>query len=526
MEFKGDPESARATAHRQEMRAASGLDQDLAPGERRLAGVTFCNSYVKLPANFYVRTDPTPVAKPRLITVNVGLARELGVNIEEIEVDSLAAIFSGNTILAGSEPIAMAYAGHQFGSFVPQLGDGRAILIGEVVDRHGQRRDLQLKGAGRTAFSRNGDGRAALGPVLREYLISEAMHALGIPATRALAAVTTGERVYREAPLPGAILTRVAASHVRVGTFQFFAARSEVDSLSRLAAYVIERHYPEAREAERPSLALLAGFAERQAQLIARWMHIGFVHGVMNTDNMTLSGETIDFGPCAFLDAYDPLAVFSAIDQFGRYAYANQPSIAQWNLARFAEAILPILDPNRTLAIELATEVVVDFPNRVQEHWLAGMRAKLGLMSTEQGDLELVEDLLAAMHRNEADFTLTFRTMCKAAGDRAADAAVRALFADPSAYDHWAATWRRRLDRERVEPARRVQAMRAVNPAVIPRNHRVEQALDAAIERGDLSSFGDLLAILARPYDEQPATADYTRPPRPEERVLQTFCGT
>ena len=458
----------------------------------------FSNSYARLPERFFARLAPTPVPKPRLIKFNESLASELGVNAQGLEPDELAAVFAGNVTPPGAEPIAMVYAGHQFGSFVPQLGDGRAILLGEVLDRNGERRDVQLKGAGRTPFSRRGDGRAALGPVLREYLVSEAMHALGIPTTRALAAVSTGEPVFRDRQLPGAVLTRVASSHIRVGTFQYFAARGDREAVERLSGYVIDRHFPDARDFERPRLALLQAVVERQALLIARWMHVGFIHGVMNTDNTALSGETIDFGPCAFMDLYDPATTFSAIDEFGRYAYANQPTIAQWNLARFAETLLPLLDPNPERAVELASEAISAFTSRYQEHWLGGMREKLGL-GNEDGDLDLVSDLLQAMHENAADFTLTFRRLCAAAADETADAEVRGLFANPDAYDSWAARWRSRLVVDRREPNARAEAMRAVNPAFIPRNHRVEQALDAAIE------FWRLLAI-RRPADGSLAT--------------------
>ena len=486
----------------------------------------FSNSYARLPEHFFARLSPTPVAKAHLIKFNESLAAGLGVDTRGLESDELAAVFGGNVIPPGAEPIAMAYAGHQFGNFVPQLGDGRAILLGEVVDRNGERRDIQLKGAGRTPFSRGGDGRAALGSVLREYLVSEAMHALGIPTTRALAAVSTGETVFRDRQLPGAVLTRVASSHIRIGTFQYFAARGDREAVERLSGYVIDRHFPEARNSERPFLALLQIVVERQALLVARWMHVGFIHGVMNTDNTALSGETIDFGPCAFIDSYDPATTFSAIDELGRYAYGNQSTIAQWNLARFAETLLPLLDPEPERAVELANEAISGFTSRFQEHWLAGMRDKLGLSSNEEGDLELAHALLRAMHENAADFTLTFRRLCDAAADEKADADARALFANPAAYDSWVARWRSRLAAERLKPDARAQAMRRVNPAFVPRNHRVEQALDAAIEYGDFSPFADLLAALSRPYEDQADYADYANPPRADERVLRTFCGT
>jgi serine/tyrosine/threonine adenylyltransferase len=484
--------------------------------------VVFSNSYARLPENFFAGLSPIPVAKPGLIKFNESLAAELGIDTRGLEPEELAAVFAGNVIPPGAEPIAMAYAGHQFGNFVPQLGDGRAILLGEVVDRTGERRDIQLKGAGRTPFSRGGDGRAALGPVLREYLVSEAMHALGIPTTRALAAVSTGETVFRDRQLPGAVLTRVASSHIRIGTFQYFAARGDMEAVERLAGYAIDRHFPEARDSERPSLALLQTVVERQALLVARWMHVGFIHGVMNTDNTALSGETIDFGPCAFIDSYDLATTFSAIDEFGRYAYGNQPTIAQWNLARFAETLLPLLDPNPKRAVELANEAISEFTTRFQEHWLAGMRDKLGLSSNEEGDLEVAHALLRAMHENAADFTLTFRRLCDAAADEKADANVRALFVNPAAYNSWASRWRSRLAAERLDPDARAEAMRTF----IPRNHRVEQALGAAIEYGDFSPFAELLTVLSRPYEDQADFADYSNPPHADERVFRTFCGT
>ena len=487
---------------------------------------TFSNSYARMPAHFFVRQAPAKVANPQLVKFNQPLAEELGLDIDAIEAVGPAALFAGNIVPAGAEPIAMAYAGHQFGHFVPQLGDGRAILLGEVVDRTGRRRDIQLKGAGQTPFSRNGDGRAALGPVLREYLVSEAMHALGIPTTRALAVVTTGETVYREDRLPGAVLTRVAASHVRVGTFQYFAARGDHNAVKRLADYVIDRHYPSIKEAQNPYLALLEAVVDRQAYLIGRWMQVGFIHGVMNTDNMAVSGETIDFGPCAFMDAYDPATVFSAIDQFGRYASANQPHIAQWNLARFAETLLPILDASQERATERASNVVSSFLSLFDGYWLAGMRSKLGLQTSEEGDRDLVRKLLDAMHRNAADFTLTFRLLCEAAIDEDADADLRALFKDPSAYDDWAATWRLRLTRDPQEPHARGQSMRQVSPAFIPRNHRVEHALNAAVEYSDFRTFEEFLTVISQPYEDQQALKSYGDIPQPSERVFRTFCGT
>src|SRR6201996_3317257 len=392
------------------------------PSRPRLAipGWAFSNSYAALPPRFFARLDPAAVADPRLIKFNGALATELGLAWHEDL--PLAAIFAGNIVPAGATPIALAYAGHQFGQFVPQLGDGRAILLGEVIGRDGARRDIQLKGSGRTPFSRSGDGRAALGPVLREYLVSESMHALGIPTTRALAAVTTGEPVFRGARLPGAIVTRVAASHVRVGTFEYFAARGDTDGVRGLADYVIDRHYPELKSADRPYVELLAAVTRRQAALIAEWMRVGFIHGVMNTDNTAISGETIDFGPCAFMDAYDPATVFSSIDSYGRYAYGNQPAMAQWNMARFAETILTLIDADTQRAVDVATAVVNSFREHFEACWIAGLRRKIGLVTAEEGDSALVNTLLDLMQRAGADYTLTFRRLCEAA-DGGSDAA-------------------------------------------------------------------------------------------------------
>jgi uncharacterized protein YdiU (UPF0061 family) len=501
-------------------------DRDLAVQRAGDPIVSFSNSYARLPGRLFARVDPTPVRAPRLIHFNSPLADELGLETASLSADELAAIFAGNVILPGAESIALAYAGHQFAYFVPQLGDGRAILIGEVLDRDGARRDIQLKGSGQTPFSRRGDGRAALGPVLREYLVSETMHALGVPTTRALAAVSTGEPVYRERPLPGAILTRVAASHLRVGTFEYFAARGDAEAIRLLADYTIDRHYPAARDDERPYLAMLRAVVDAQARLVARWMQLGFIHGVMNTDNTALSGETIDFGPCAFMDVYEPAASFSAIDRFGRYAYANQPGIAEWNLARLAETLLSLIDANLERAVEIANETVSTFSMSFDDYWLAGMRRKLGLLSAEAGDRELILGLLDKMHANGADFTLTFRRLCNAAEDEEAHLSVRALFAIPEAYDAWADGWRKRLTRERVDGQKRASIMRSVNPAFIPRNHRVEQALEAAIERDDFAPFAQLLKVLKRPYEDQEGFQAYADPPKDQERVFQTFCGT
>src|SRR5215813_3506983 len=397
----------------------------------------FEHTYAALPANFFARVAPTPVTAPRLIKLNRELAVQLGLDPELLDGPEGADILSGKRLPDGAEPIAMAYAGHQFGHFVPQLGDGRAILLGEVIDRDGVRRDIQLKGSGPTPFSRRGDGRAALGPVLREYIVSEAMYTLGIPTTRSLAAVITGENVIRETMLPGAVLTRVASSHIRVGTFQYFAARQDTDAVRRLADHVIARHYPHLADTERPYHALLEAVVARQADLIARWLLIGFIHGVMNTDNTSISGETIDYGPCAFMDHYDPAQVFSSIDEGGRYAYANQPRIALWNLTRLAECLLPLMSDDQEKAIAEAQEILGAFPEKFSAAYQAGLRSKIGLFTTRDGDEALVQDLLDAMAAGKADFTLTFRRLGDAAAGEASE--VRALFTEPTALDEWIA---------------------------------------------------------------------------------------
>jgi uncharacterized protein YdiU (UPF0061 family) len=404
------------------------------------------------------------------------------------------------------------------------LGDGRAILLGEVRGRDGVLRDIHLKGAGRTPFSRGGDGRAALGPVLREYVVSEAMTALGIPSTRSLAAVATGETVLREEPLPGAILTRIAASHVRVGTFQFFAAREDFDAVRTLADYVITRHYPDIKPAANPYLALLEAVMRRQARLVAKWLQVGFIHGVMNTDNYAVSGETIDYGPCAFMDVYDANKVFSSIDSRGRYAYSNQPSIAQWNLVRFAETLLPLIDAKEERAVELATESINAFAARIDLEWLEGMRAKLGLTGEDSRDRDIAQSLLRIMQRTEADFTLTFRELC-AFADSSGPRALGALGEDEE-FKSWLSGWESRCALEPRSGAERAAAMRAVNPRYIPRNHRIEELIEAAAEHGNFAPFNTLLTVLAKPFDEQPEFEAYAAPPRPEQRVVHTFCGT
>jgi uncharacterized protein YdiU (UPF0061 family) len=485
----------------------------------------FQNSYAALPDGFFARVAPTPVAAPRLIKLNRPLAVRLGLDPDLLESPEGAEILSGKRLPDGAEPIAMAYAGHQFGHFVPQLGDGRAVLLGEVIDADGIRRDIQLKGSGPTPFSRRGDGRAALGPVLREYIVSEAMAALGIPTTRSLAATITGENVMRETALPGAVLTRVASSHIRVGTFQYFAARGDTDGIKRLADHAIARHYPQAALAERPYHALLEGVITRQAELVARWLLVGFIHGVMNTDNTSISGETIDYGPCAFLDHYDPAAVFSSIDEQGRYAYANQPRIALWNLTRLAECLLPLFADDKEKAIEQAQVILGEFPSQFTTAYQSGLRRKIGLFTSRDGDEALVQDLLDAMAKNQADFTLTFRRLGDAAADEAHDD-VRAQFTDPSTYDEWATRWRQRLAEEPQTPAERGAMMRNINPAFIPRNHRIEAVIQAAVSRDDYVPFGELITVLAKPYEDQAVFADYANPPAPDQRVLQTFCGT
>ncbi|WP_348261810.1 YdiU family protein [Telmatobacter sp. DSM 110680] len=489
----------------------------------------FQNTYARLPERFFSRLAPTPVAAPQLVKVNVELARSLGIDPDALSSTVGVEILAGNKIAESSEPIALAYAGHQYGYFVPQLGDGRAILLGEVVGEGGERYDIQLKGSGPTPFSRRGDGRAALGPVLREYIVSEAMSALGVPTTRALAAVITGERVLRETVLPGAIFTRVAASHLRVGTFQYFAARQDIDGLRTLANYAIARHYPDASKAARPIRALLDNVIARQAKLMAQWLMIGFVHGVMNTDNTSISGETIDYGPCAFMEAYDPATVFSSIDANGRYAYGNQPRIAHWNVTRLAEALLPVIAEeagSEEAAVAAANEALAAFEPQFEAARLTGLRRKLGMFTESEEDAALAENLLERMRVNGADFTLTFRRLCDAAGGVKNDAGVRELFTDSDSYDAWATKWRQRLEKESITAEKRVEAMRKANPAFIPRNHMVEAALNAAISRQDFHPFEELLDVLSRPYEDRSDMARYSVPAKPEERVCQTFCGT
>lgn len=486
----------------------------------------FTLRYARLPAHFFERFTPDPVAAPRLVAFNRPLAEELGFDLTAFDEAQATAWFSGNAVPAGAEPLAQAYAGHQFGGFNPRLGDGRAVLLGEVTDRDGRLRDIQLKGAGRTPFARGGDGRAPLGPVLREYLISEAMHRLGVPTTRALAAVTSGERVFRGLPEPGAILTRVASSHIRVGTFQYFAARGDREAVKTLADLVIERHYPSLSEQEEDEryLALVAAVQARQIRLVAQWMGLGFIHGVMNTDNCSVAGETIDYGPCAFMEAYDPRTVFSSIDDGGRYAYRNQPWIAQWNLARLAETLLPLIDDDQERGIARATELIQAFEPAYEAEWLAVFRAKLGLVIDEEDDRALVEALLEAMHAGRADFTLSFRYLGEALE---ADApALLELFESDAALREWLPRWRERLTREGVDSSVIVARIKAVNPLYIPRNHQVEAMIAAAAEDDDFGPFETLAEVLAEPFAEQPGRDDYALPAPPSARVFRTFCGT
>jgi uncharacterized protein YdiU (UPF0061 family) len=487
----------------------------------------FDNSFARDLPGFYVDCLPTAVPQPRLLRLNRGLAEELGLRLDGLDDEQLAAVFSGNVLPEGAASLAQAYAGHQFGGFSPQLGDGRALLLGEVIDRHGQRRDIAFKGSGQTPFSRRGDGKAAVGPVLREYVIGEAMHAMGIPTTRALAAVATGERVFRERDLPGAVLTRVAASHVRVGTFEFFAARGDRDRVRQLDDYAIARHYPGLASHPNRYLELLRAVSERQAALVAQWMLVGFIHGVMNTDNMAISGETIDYGPCAFMEAFNPRAVFSSIDQNGRYAYGNQPAIVQWNLSRLAETLLTCIDPESPdRAIPAATEVLEAFPFRYQAHWLAGVRKKLGIGNgDEDADFALANDWLALLFAQSVDYTLAWRRLADAAGGNRG--ALFSLFANDSALSPWMERWDSRCAMESTAPAARAEAMRLANPIYIPRNQIVEEALTAASDDGELEPFNQLLDVLAHPFEERPGLDRYALPASPEVTAgYRTFCGT
>jgi uncharacterized protein YdiU (UPF0061 family) len=500
------------------------MDQPTAP----FSGIAFDNSYARLPERFGARVHPTPVAAPSLIALNTALAETLGLDPAALRSPAGIEWLAGNRPAAGSEPIAMAYAGHQFGNFVPQLGDGRALLLGELIDRDGRRRDLHLKGAGPTPFSRGGDGRSSIGPVVREYLASEAMAALGIPTTRALAAVATGETVLRQTGMePGGILLRVAASHLRVGSFEYFASRGDVDGLQTLVEFALQRHAPERDDDPNPATALLETVIEHTAALVAHWMAVGFIHGVMNTDNTAISGETLDYGPFGFVDEFDPATCYSSIDRRGRYAWKNQPTIAHWNLTRLAECLLPLIDDQEARAIERANATLSRFPDACQTQFAERMTAKLGLPGGTTEDLQLAEGLLQAMHAGSADFTLAFRRLSdlgdEISGD---DHPFRDLFREPAAVDPWLADWRARLAAAGRPEAERQAQMRRVNPAFILRNHLAQRVADAAVQRLDFEPLQTLSKVLSRPYDDQPEHADLARPPRPEERVVETFCGT
>lgn len=480
------------------------------------AGWNFDNSYARLPELFFTQINPNPVDAPKLVILNELLATELGLHPSALKSEESIAVFAGSKMPKDALPLAQAYAGHQFGHFT-MLGDGRALLIGEQITPGGERFDIQLKGSGRTPYSRGGDGRAALGPMLREYIMSEAMHALGIPTTRSLAVVTTGESIIRETRLPGAILTRVAKSHLRFGTFQYAAKWGTLQDLQDLADYAIKRHFPEIEADENRYLSLLQEVSKRQAALVAKWQLVGFIHGVMNTDNMTISGETIDYGPCAFMDVYDPATVFSSIDAGRRYAYGNQPSIAGWNLARFAETLIPLLHEDEAEAIRLAQETISNYPEQYQSSWLTGMRAKLGLLNKEKEDASLIENLLMMMKRHKADYTNTFRALTF---NELKDAE---LF-ETTEFKEWYEVWRTRQSRQQVSEEASHQLMRNSNPAVIPRNHRVEEALEAAVV-GNYSEMKQFLDVLSNPYAHTPEQENYAETPE-AGGFYQTFCGT
>ncbi|MFL2893904.1 MAG: protein adenylyltransferase SelO [Candidatus Pelagibacter sp.] len=480
-------------------------------------GWRFDNTYSKLPEYFISNTSPIPVKSPELIILNDNLAKELGLNFSLIDKKDLSKLFSGNSLPEGSKAISQAYAGHQFGHFT-MLGDGRAVLMGEHISKKNERFDIQFKGSGKTPFSRNGDGRAALGPMLREYIISEAMHALNIPTTRSLAVVKTGEDVMRENTLQGAILTRVASSHLRVGTFQFIAARKSENELKTLINYTINRHYPNIKQSKNQALEFLKVMIKQQTNLVINWMRVGFIHGVMNTDNMAISGETIDYGPCAFMDTYDPQTVFSSIDQFGRYSYSNQPNITKWNLARFAECLIPLIDPNKDKAIEIATETINNFDKNYEIKWINMMRDKLGLFGQDPKDLVLILDLLTWMHKNKADYTNTFCVLMNENVQK------NKIYEDEN-FIIWKKRWEERLKLNNNNPEKFLKLMRSANPLIIPRNHKVEEALKAA-NNNDLSPLIKLIKILEKPYDKQQENIDYQSPAPLGNKKYQTFCGT
>lgn len=491
-----------------------------------MSQIAFNNTYAELPPAFYSQQPPTPVQEPTAIAINAPLAQQLGIDPQWLGSPEGIQMVAGNVIPEGAQPISTAYAGHQFGGFNPQLGDGRAVLLGEVCDERGARFDLQLKGAGPTPYSRGGDGRSPLGPVLREYVISEAMHTLGVPTTRALAAVMTGELVYREEALPGAVLARVASSHIRVGTFEFFAARKDLDSLRVLADYVIERHYPDCTTAENPYKALLLQVIEAQAQLIARWQLLGFIHGVMNTDNMLICGETVDYGPCAFMDNFDPGQVYSSIDHQGRYAYGNQPGIAHWNLSRLAQTLIPLLDSETDRAVSIAQAAIDTFPERFLEAHSQGMAVKLGLDELRDEDTAMVESLLDIMASENMDFTLTFRRLTELTGQTPPGDSVAALISLPEHLSPWLAQWQARLAEQMNDGGKRFEKMLRANPAFIPRNHLLEEVIAKGSYEGNLAPFLKLMDVLASPFEYRVASAKFATPPQPQEIVQQTFCGT
>jgi len=488
------------------------------------AGFNFDNSYADQLKGFYAPISGEKVPAPELLKLNRPLLEELGVSLDGLQAPEIAQIFSGSVSPVGATPLAQAYAGHQFGSFSPQLGDGRALLLGELIDLKGVRRDIHLKGSGRTPFSRGGDGKAAIGPVLREYIMGEAMHVLNVPTTRALAAVSTGEKIMRDGLLPGAVLTRVASSHLRVGTFEYFAARDEENKIKQLADYAIRRHYPDIVDSDNPYLELLKSVSDSQASLIAKWMLLGFVHGVMNTDNMTISGETIDYGPCAFMDNYDLTTVFSSIDRQGRYAYGNQPSMAQWNLARLAETLLHLIDPDKDKAVELATSVIENISGLYQGYWLDGMRFKLGLSTKEENDLVLASELFQSMDGQNVDFTNLFCGLADTV--RGKTETVEDLFDDVEKIQSWQTRWSKRLTRDSLSMEDRITMMNSVNPIYIPRNHKVEEAVQAVEKNLDFEPFEKLMLVFAKPFEEGEGLGEYSEPAPKDFYPYQTFCGT
>ena len=487
--------------------------------------INFDNSYARLPKSFFECIKPTPVKEPKLVRFNKLLANEIGLNVIE-DNDILSDIFSGNIVPEGSEPIALVYAGHQFGYFVPQLGDGRAILLGEIVNNGGCRFDIQLKGSGQTSYSRSGDGRAPLGAVIREYIISEAMHSLNIPTTRSLAIIVTGELVSRETLLPGGILTRIASSHLRVGTFEYFAASDDQENLQLLADYSINRHFPNIKKSNLRYQTFLESVCDRQAALIAKWMHVGFVHGVMNSDNTSISGETIDYGPCAFMDSYDPATVFSSIDHHGRYAYGNQPNIAQWNIACLGECLLPLIHPDRNKAIGIAEEILDSFQDKFRKYWLSGMYKKIGLTQNEPEDINLLEQLLELMKENKTDYTLTFRYLSDAIENDTGNSNFEKQFLSQNKISEWLVSWRKRLKIQSASFKKIKMSMQKENPAFIPRNHRIEKTIYEAVNNNDYSYMDHLILLLNKPYQDQPNNSEYMHPPEKPDHNYQTFCGT